>query len=273
MQCQRDPATVSTLDITEQAYRALRAIEAATAQRGTLTLPQAADLVRGNGGGAFSTQQAKGKGKGKIDVKTVAGNKVTLNKDETEQMLLQLLVEGYLKEEFHASECYLSQRSHRTVADTCVSFPFAAAYNVASYLHPATKAMRLTRLNPSEFDAINPPVKLEMDFTVVGAARKKRKPSDSGNHPPVRKKGKKEVAIDISDPEDDADYDEDILGARGGFLSGDKDLYEEDEDETEAWLQAQEPSSEPDGDGWSSVKTARRPIVAHPGSREVLELD
>ena len=113
VQCQRDPATVTTLDITEQAYRALRVFEAATAQRGTLTLPQAADLVRGNGGGAFSTQQAKGKGKGKIDVKTVAGNKVTLNKDETEQMLLQLLVDGYLREEFHASECYLSQRSHR----------------------------------------------------------------------------------------------------------------------------------------------------------------
>lgn len=248
--CQRDPATVSTLDITEQAYRALRAIEAATAQRGTLTLPQAADLVRGNGGGAFSTQQAKGKGKGKIDVKTVAGNKVTLNKDETEQMLLQLLVDGYLKEEFHAT-----------------------AYNVTSYLHPATKAMRLTRLDPSEFDAANPPVKLEMDVTMVGASRKKRKPSDAGNLPPARKKGKKEFEIDISDPEDGAGYDEEDLGAGGGFFSGGKDMYEEDEDETEAWLQAQEPSSEPDGDGWSSVKTARRPLVARPGSREVLELD
>jgi hypothetical protein len=52
-------------------------------------------------------------------------------------------------------------------ADTYVSFPFAAAYNVTSYLHPATKAMRLTRLDPSEFDATSPPVKLEMDATVI----------------------------------------------------------------------------------------------------------
>ncbi len=133
--------------------------------------------------------------------------------------------------------------------------------------------MRLTRLDPSEFDAANPPVKLEMDVTMVGASRKKRKPSDAGNLPPARKKGKKEFEIDISDPEDGAGYDEEDLGAGGGFFSGGKDMYEEDEDETEAWLQAQEPSSEPDGDGWSSVKTARRPLVARPGSREVLELD
>ena len=160
------------------------------------------------------------------------------------------------------------------VADIDGSFPFAAAYNVTSYLHPATKAMRLTRLDPSEFDAASPPVKLEMDVTVVGASRKKRKPSDTGAPPPARKKSKKEVEIDISDPEDAADNDEDDLGAGGGFFSGGRDLYEEDEDETEAWLQAQEPSSEPDGDGWSSVKTASRsrPLVARPGDREVLEL-
>lgn len=102
-QCQRDPASITTLDISDSAYKALRIIEAATAQRGTLTLPQAADLVRGNGGGTFSTQEAKGKGKGKVDVQAVAGGKVTLGKDETEQMLLQLLVDGYLKEDFHAS--------------------------------------------------------------------------------------------------------------------------------------------------------------------------
>jgi len=102
-QCLRDPATVSTVDVSLAAYRALRIITAATAQRGTLTLPQAADLVRGNGGGTFSTQEAKSKGKGKVDVRAEAGAKVELSKDETEQMLLMLLVEGWLQEEFHAS--------------------------------------------------------------------------------------------------------------------------------------------------------------------------
>lgn len=106
-QCLRDPATVSSIDISHEAYRALRIISAATSERGTLTLPQAADLVRGLGGGSFSTQEAKGKGKGKVDVQAVAGSKVTLSKDQTEQMLLQLLVDGFLKEEFHASELLL----------------------------------------------------------------------------------------------------------------------------------------------------------------------
>lgn len=126
MQCLRDPATVSMLDVTEQAYRALRVIEAATAQRGTLTLPQAADLVRGNGGGSFSTQQARGKGKGKVDVKAVAGAKVTLSKDETEQMLLHLLVDGYLKEEFHASEfCLVLGCPERDLSEwfLCIQLP------------------------------------------------------------------------------------------------------------------------------------------------------
>lgn len=102
-QCLRDPSTVSPLDISLQAYRALRIISAALAHKGTLTLPQAADLVRGNGGGGFATQETNGKGKGKIDVVAEAGAKVTLSKDLTEQMLLRLLVEGYLQEQFHAS--------------------------------------------------------------------------------------------------------------------------------------------------------------------------
>lgn len=102
-QCLRDPSTVSTRNVSLAAYRALRIIVAATAQRGTLTLPQAADLVRGNGGGTFSTQETKGKGKGRVDVKKEGGAKVDLTKDETEQMLLMLLVEGWLQEDFHAS--------------------------------------------------------------------------------------------------------------------------------------------------------------------------
>jgi len=106
-QCTRDPETVTTVDITLQAYRALRIIEAASAQDGTLTLPQAGDLVRGNGGGSFSTKTGKNnKAKGVVNVKEVAGGKVTLNKDETESMLLKLLVDGYLKENFANSKPY-----------------------------------------------------------------------------------------------------------------------------------------------------------------------
>lgn len=95
---------MKTVDISAQAYRALRIISAACAQDGTLTLPQAADLVRGNGGGLFSTRAKNSKAKGKVDVAQVAGSKVTLNKDECEMMLLKLLVDGWLRENFANSK-------------------------------------------------------------------------------------------------------------------------------------------------------------------------
>lgn len=70
----------------------------------TLTLTQACDLVRGNGGGKFSTQETKGKGESKINIEEEAGGKVTLTKEQTESMLILLLIKGYLKEQFHASK-------------------------------------------------------------------------------------------------------------------------------------------------------------------------
>lgn len=81
MQCQRDPQSFELVDVSLPAYQALRVITAASAQRGTLTLAQACDLVRGLGGGSFSNTQGKNKGKGKVDVVAEAGAKVALNKD------------------------------------------------------------------------------------------------------------------------------------------------------------------------------------------------
>lgn len=106
--CLRDPSTYDSLDVSLHAYRALRILSAAGKQSATLTLPQAADLVRGLGKGGFSTQTqgSKGKGKGSVDVNEVAGGKVTLDKETCEAMLIRLLVDGYLVETFHGSELF-----------------------------------------------------------------------------------------------------------------------------------------------------------------------
>lgn len=151
---------------------------------------------------------------------------------------------------------------------------YTAAYNVTSYVHPATKATRLTRLTPSEFDRANPPVKLKMDVTISAAASRKKRKSDDAVEAPARKKAKKSVQLQNSDEEREAVFEAARLGARGGDHLIDETMYEEDEDETEAWLQAQEPSSEPNEDGWSAVKTASKysPVGARSGT-EVLELD
>lgn len=104
-QCLRSPDEFEPIDVSLSAYRALRIIAAAGQQNATLTLPQACDLVRGLGKGAFATQENKGKGKGSVDVAKVAGDKVTgLDKDGVEALLMRLLLDGYIAESFHASE-------------------------------------------------------------------------------------------------------------------------------------------------------------------------
>ncbi|GAA5974110.1 hypothetical protein JCM11641_003441 [Rhodosporidiobolus odoratus] len=271
--CNRDPSSVSTLDITLHAYRALRIIKAATTQRGTLTLPQAADLVRGNGGGSFTTQEKKGKGKGKLDVNTEAGGKVTLNKDETEQMLLKLLVDGWLEENFHAT-----------------------AYAVNSYLRPTDLAVRLTRFPPSSVkSAADLPVSLSMTvFSYSGAAKgKKRKTAStvttSGAKRPAKKaktvvqcetdedstaEGGNEGEDDEEGEEADTFAFEDSFTGSGAY-EGYGDEGEEDEDALEA-LRMLEPSSDAaaDEDGWVGVKTAKDAgKKKKKGEVEVLELD
>ncbi|GAA6054988.1 hypothetical protein JCM3770_000480 [Rhodotorula araucariae] len=251
--CLRDPATVSSLAVSLAAYRALRVISAAAAQRGTLTLPQAADLVRGNGGGQFATQETKGKGKGRIDVNEVAGGKVLLTKDETEQMLLMLLVEGYLQETFHAT-----------------------AYSVNSYLRPSARALRLTRLEPiAVSSATDLPVALSMDVLVPapGAGGKKRKPASTKGAGAQPNKRAKKVAAALETDESSGAGEEFAFDVAA---DGDDDDNEADADELEAFelARAIEPSSDGamDADGWAGVKTATRRGRGE-GAKEVLELD
>ncbi|GAA5960439.1 hypothetical protein JCM3765_007514 [Sporobolomyces pararoseus] len=168
--CVRDESTIKSVDISAQAYRALRIITAACAQDGTLTLPQAADLVRGNGGGSFSTRAKNSKVKGKVDVAEVAGSKVTLNKDECEMMLLKLLVDGWLREVF-----------------------VNTAYATNSYLENASKALRFTRLSPSDFDQSGAPVTLKMNVLVAaGGKGTKRKSAASRTSEGTTKKQRRD---------------------------------------------------------------------------------
>ncbi|GAA5918772.1 hypothetical protein JCM6882_006807 [Rhodosporidiobolus microsporus] len=261
--CLRDPSTISTTDISLPAYRALRLIEAATTSRGTLTLPQAADLVRGNGGGSFSTQEQKGKGKGKIDVGQVAGGKVTLNREDTEMMLLKLLVDGWLQEKFHAT-----------------------AYAVNSYLHPTSQSLRLTRLPPSSVSsAADLPVALKMDVLSSsggGGGKKRKAPSASSSAGKAQGGGAKKKAKRVAAPETDEESEPD---GRENFAfdeeeeedecaGGHGENYEEDEDALEA-LRQLEPSSDVavDEDGWAGVKTAGAKSGAKKGKPVVIELD
>jgi ATP-dependent DNA helicase Q1 len=273
------------------ANRALRIIDAAVSQHnGTLTLPQAADLVRGNGGGSFATQETKGKGKGKISVEEVAGGKVTLSKDQTEQMLLKLLVDGYLKEQFHASALAFLP-SFPPVSELMLP-PSTAAYNVSSYLRPSSNAVRFTRLSPSQISSAEDlPISISMQVSVDGGKGKKRKStSTTAVAKPAAKKQKKVVRLETDDEDEGGGAGSYGGSGGGGSAAFDLDDYDEDAfdyvgaadgedadaDALEA-LRQLEPSSdgvEVDEDGWAGVKTASK--VKAGGRKkevEVLELD
>lgn len=240
--------------------------------------------MRGNGGGSFTTQKDNGKGKGKIDVVAVGGGKVTLGKDATEQMLLRLLVEGYLKEQFHAS-------ASSTSSPFISSFPLTqtvsrtAAYAVNSYLRPSSLTSRFTRLPPSQVSSeADLPVSLSMQVfeTGKGGGKKRKAASTTGGEgkKPAAKKAKNVVRLETDDEDE-----EDVSGGGGGspafdFDDVDDNMFaydgqdgEEDADALEALRQLEPSSDGVDEDGWAGVKTASKPRGGRKKSIEVLELD
>lgn len=75
--------------------------QAAFLKGGRLSFLQLCDLVRGLGGGTFGTAGGGGKGgskgaKDKIDVPSYGGKISTLNKEETELVVAQLLADRVL---------------------------------------------------------------------------------------------------------------------------------------------------------------------------------
>ncbi|GAA5894862.1 RecQ family ATP-dependent DNA helicase [Sporobolomyces salmoneus] len=262
--CLRDASTIKTIDITTQAYRALRIISAAEAQDGTLTLPQAADLIRGNGGGSFSTRDKNAKVKGKVDVNQVAGSKVALNKEECEMLLLKLLIDGWLKEVF-----------------------VNTAYATNSYLETSNKALRITRLSPSEFDNSGSPVKFELNvLNSAGEKTTKRKAAGTNDGAPKKKvkKGlgvassKRRTITASSDDDDDEEEDGSLRGVGGEDDADDYPVYGEEENfSSRRNGAAASLSSDPvvDEDGWSTiVKNDTVPKGSKKKKQvEVLELD
>ncbi|GAA5924221.1 RecQ family ATP-dependent DNA helicase [Sporobolomyces koalae] len=254
--CVRDAADIVTHDISDQAYRALRIIAAAEAQHGTLTLPQAADLVRGNGGGSFSTRDKNNKVKGKVDVTQVAGVKVTLNRDETETMLIHLLTEGWLREVF-----------------------VHTAYATNSYLETSNKALRFTRLSPEQAESQGLPLRLSMDVLLANASGqgKKRKAAaqSNGASSSKRKKAQSENGSSTAVSHN--------LKSRVPAVEAPDEVEEEDEDEAEIETfpvygeELLSSDAAVNEDGWSTIVTKNTRGLGRTASKvfetEVIELD
>lgn len=194
--CTRKPDTIETKDVTLYSWRILKIINTISEEGGRATLGMLADLVRGAGGGVFDGSTGRGKGKGKakekksLDLDQICGGKVEMTKDDVESLLITLLLQDYLKEEYSST-----------------------AYTINVYLVAGTQSLRLTRL--SEEDVIGGNghrihgsfVKKEKGRKSTGTAKAKKTTNAGDFVPPVRKSRvsgsvskDNEIDSDVSEP-------------------------------------------------------------------------
>ncbi|KAL1742466.1 P-loop containing nucleoside triphosphate hydrolase protein [Schizophyllum fasciatum] len=152
--CTRDKDTFVEEDVTEQAWQILRVAEEIKDRGVSITIKKLAEISRGLGGGTVSsgTKRKKGKSSGPetIDVEGVAGGKVALKQEDVESLIVQLLIDNYLKEDFHAT-----------------------AYDIILYLKPGPLAGRLTRRSRDDLGNI----RIHHKFKIVKRKGKKAVPS------------------------------------------------------------------------------------------------
>lgn len=146
--CVRSPESIEKKDVTLATWQILQVLKHIENDGGRVTLGMLADLVRGAGGGSYGVNNG-GKKKGKqsaskekvgLDLEEVAGGKVALGKDETETLLVHLLLTEHLKETFHST-----------------------AYSINVYLSLGPNAIRVTRYSRDAIEAGNGP-RIEVDF-------------------------------------------------------------------------------------------------------------
>ncbi|WVQ69090.1 uncharacterized protein L199_007303 [Kwoniella botswanensis] len=157
--CLRDPSSIITKDVTVETWKILKVAQYVQNEGGRVTLANLSDLVRGLGGGLFGVvgggEGKKGKRKlngekEKVDLEDLGG-KITLGKDDTEALLIHLVLLGYLADSYHAT-----------------------AYSVNVYIVPSDMAVRLTRLRLEDVQA-GRSVKIECTFPASEPKKSKSK--------------------------------------------------------------------------------------------------
>jgi len=111
--CKRDVSSIKQEDLTVQALKICDVVEYVTKMGGRLTLIQLGDLVRGIGAPMptiICNSRAKNHADG-IDLQSpsdmpvpdLIGEKIRLKKEQVESLILHLLLQGYLQEQFVAT--------------------------------------------------------------------------------------------------------------------------------------------------------------------------
>jgi ATP-dependent DNA helicase Q1 len=228
--------------VTVEAWKILKISEAVRRSGGRLTLVQLRGLVRGEGACEVTSKEPAKKRKGKeqdkekLDLDAIAGGNVTLTKDvsgsayslsrlsdlfqETEYLIVHLLVLGYLEETYHST-----------------------SYRISVYLTCGPQALRLTRLPKESLKSERAP-KIECSFRKAFRKPRSKKVKDSCSKVPTEKtatpsqgqkaaKRKRELSSSEEENGDDEDEDEDEDG-NDNRESGEEDSADHDWDNEQA---------------------------------------
>ncbi|TFK49250.1 ATP-dependent DNA helicase [Heliocybe sulcata] len=250
--CARDPQTVEEKDVTLEAWQILRIAEAIKKGGGLETLNKLVDLVRGAGGASFEAKTGGRKrirGKCKVPEKTgldleeIAGGKVGLSKEDTERLLVELLMSHYLIEEFKPT-----------------------AYSTNVYVSPGPKAISLTRWTRDEVEH-RTQRPLRCHFLKKTSRKSKVNTSVTQTVPSntASRNGKKKTNRITSSDEEEVPSEQDVSSS---------DVIIHDDDEEDNWAfsyrKTTPPAKKARRNEPSTSAAARKPLNPHDNIIEIL---
>ncbi|KDR76542.1 hypothetical protein GALMADRAFT_120706 [Galerina marginata CBS 339.88] len=266
--CTRPPDAVERRDVTLATWQVLKIVGEVQQAGGRLTMNMLAGLARGGQKGAYDVVVGrKATVKKTLDLVAVAGGAVELNKNDIDHLLVHLLTQGYLKEEY-------------------VQTP----YNCVVYIVAGRLAARLLYLTREAITGSSK-AKLEIDFLKKDTKKRKAKKNDDSSKSSVPKKrqsagsakGKAKADSDSDDSISDVDEVLDTTdywetGKAGSSRTPGKaihsdDMYASDSDEDDyGWttsMRDQPPRKRPRKSDETSSRGTR---IINEGDHEVLEL-
>ncbi|KAF8970329.1 P-loop containing nucleoside triphosphate hydrolase protein [Flammula alnicola] len=186
--CTRPAETVERRDVTTATWQILKIVNAVRQSGGKLTLGMLVTLARGGNKGSFEVSQGRKKqtSTSTLDLNAVASGPVEMSKSDLEHLVVYLLTQKYLQEEYHQT-----------------------SYTCLVYIAPGQLA---ARLNYHTRESVNSS-RLKLEFCFLKKASKtkskSKKKSDAPSKPIIprkrtsagstSKKGKGQAVLDSDD--------------------------------------------------------------------------
>ncbi|KIY50338.1 ATP-dependent DNA helicase [Fistulina hepatica ATCC 64428] len=281
--CQRPSGSLEKHDVTAGAWQILKVVDFMERANVDVTVKQLTDILRGNGGGVIGSNQARKRrrsGPQIIDLEAVAGGKISLGKDDTECLIIQMLAEKYLGAKIRASA--YSVNFYVRLGSLAPRLMRVPRDKIAESRHriwrtSPTKPTR-KRAKTSNGAQVNDDSSWSDEGPV--APRKKARTARKQNDalPNTRKTGKGRKSLAKTALEDDFDSYEEVLNMTeysdsSVEFSGGEDEENGDEEDWVYRYRIDEFAPTPLGESSRTRSHATTALVEHAGSDDVIILD